>query len=143
MTTTPDVADLKAAVRTAATAIIDAYGAERVRLVADGQGGGWIEIADVNLGTNYTAATRTTFVVCLLPFNLPGADVYPLFVRRDLERADGQGLGEGFAATELSWPGDDQPRPVTQVSRRTRRSDFTRQTALQKIEKVLDWIRAR
>src|SRR5262249_21315168 len=121
--------------------IIDAFGAERVRVVPDGQGGAWVEISDVELGGAYT--TETTFVIFLLPFNLPGADVYPLFVRRDLERRDRQGLGEGFAATDVQRPGDEQPRPVTQVSRRTRRSDFTRQSALQKIEKVLEWVRTR
>jgi hypothetical protein len=141
VTTTPDLADVKEAVRSAAAAIIDAFGAERVRVIPDGQGSAWVEISDVELGETYTA--DTTFVIFLLPFNLPGADVYPLLVRRDLERRDGQGLGEGFAATDLQWPGDEQPRQVTQVSRRTRRSDFARQTALQKVDKVLEWVRTR
>ena len=94
--------------------------------------------------TSYLPATYTepaSFVICLLPFNLPNADVYPLFVRHGLARADGSGLGEGFGATALNWPGEPNQRPVIQVSRRTRRSDFTRQTALQKIDKVLVWRR--
>ena len=60
------------------------------------------------LGDPY--AQDDTFVICLLPFNLPGADVYPLFVRNDLTRNDGNGLGEGFGTTSVSWPGDAQPR---------------------------------
>jgi hypothetical protein len=132
---------MKEAVQTALAAIVERYGAERVRAVPDGQGGAWVEISDVDLGDSYTPTT--TFVIVLLPFNLPNADVYPMHVRADLNRTDGAGLGEGFSATSVSWPGDPQPRPVTQVSRRTRRSDFTRQTALQKIEKVIDWIRTR
>jgi hypothetical protein len=109
--------------------------------VPDGQGGVWIELTDVTLGDRYQQ--ESTFVICLLPFNLPAADVYPLFVRNDLSRADGKGLGEGFAATSVSWPGDKQPRPVVQVSRRTRGSAFTLQTPRQKIDKVLDWVRSR
>lgn len=137
--TTPDLANLKEAVRVAATGVVEAFRCDRVRFVPDGQGGVWAEINEVDLGEIYTAST--TFVVCLLPFNLPGADVYPLFVRPDLARKDGQCLGEGFSASQLVWPGDTQPRPVTQVSRRTRRNDFAHQTAVQKIKKVLDWVR--
>jgi hypothetical protein len=132
---------MKEAVEAALANIATAYGAERIRSVPDGQGGAWIEIADVDVGDSYTQ--ETTFVICLLPFNLPAADVYPLFVRHDLTRCDGNGLGEGFSATSVNWPGDAEPRPATQVSRRTRGSEFAMQTPLQKIEKVLDWIRTR
>jgi hypothetical protein len=41
----------------------------------------------------------------------------------------------------LSWPGEAQARPVVQVSRRTQ-GDFTAQTPIQKIEKVLEWMRS-
>ncbi len=131
---------MKEAVEEALADIKAAYGGS-VRAVSDDQGGAWIEIPEVDLGATYRE--RTSFVICLLPFNLPNADVYPLFVRHDLARADGSGLCDGFAATSLNWPGQPNQRPVIQVSRRTRRSDFTRQTALQKIDKVLDWIRTR
>ena len=73
---------------------------------------------------------------------LPAADVYPIFFDRTLTRTDGSALGEGFAPTELSWPGEPEPRAVTQVSRRTR-GDFALQTPLIKIEKVLEWVRTR
>ena len=132
---------MKEAVQVAITEITTAYGAERVRVVPEEQGGAWIAIAEVELGDPYTQ--EETFVICLLPFNLPAADVYPVFIRHDLTRTDGSGLGEGFSTTSVSWPGDAQPRPVTQVSRRTRRGDFARQTPLRKIEKVLDWVRTR
>lgn len=132
---------MKEAVQTALTAITDRYGVERVRSVPDGQGGVWVEISGVDLGDAYTQAT--TFALFLLPFNLPNADVYPLYVCHELTRSDGAGLGEGFSATSVNVPGDPQQRPATQVSRRTRRSDFARQTPLQKVEKVIDWIRTR
>lgn len=109
-----------------------------VRLSADGQGGLWVELVDVALGGPYTQ--ESSFVAFLLPFNLPGADVYPIFLRPDLARPDGAALGDGFAATELQWPADPQPRRVMQVSRRTRAGRFTAQTAAQKVVKVLDWV---
>ena len=92
---------------------------------------------DVPLGPPYTQAT--SFIVFLLPFNLPGSDIYPFFIRPDLARADGAVLGSAFQATQLSWPGDPAPRPVQQVSRRTRGA-FSTQTAPHKVAKVLDWI---
>ncbi len=107
----------------------------------DRQGGAWVEVNELELGDTYVH--DTTFLVCLLPFNLPNADVYPAFVRPDLARTDGQPLGEGFQATQVQLPGETQPRSVVQVSRRTREGRFVQQTPAQKVEKVLAWIRSR
>jgi hypothetical protein len=142
VTTTPETRPvLKAAVEATVTALRTAYGEDQIRLVPDGQGGGWIEILAVDLGDTYVQ--KTTFVVFLLPFNLPGADIYPLFVRHDLARCDGATLGEGLQCTTLSWPGQPPQRSVVQISRRTRRGAFASQTAVQKIEKVLEWLRTK
>ena len=65
-----------------------------VLVVPDGQGGAWVEVREVELGRAYVQPT--TFVVFLLPFNLPGADIYPIFVRDDLARHDGAALGDGL-----------------------------------------------
>lgn len=135
------VIDLKNAVRGAVSELRSQYGEGHVREIPDGQGGAWVEVDELQLGDAYVQ--DTTFLVCLLPFNLPNADVYPAFVRHDLTRADGQPLGEGFQLTQLQLPGDGQPRPVVQVSRRTREGLFVQQTPAQKIEKVLAWIRSR
>lgn len=129
---------LKEAVGVGVTEIVRAY--HDTRHVADGQGGAWIEIPEVEVGELY--ARSTSLLICLLPFALPAADVYPIFFDRTLTRTDGSALGEGFAPTELSWPGEPEPRAVTQVSRRTR-GDFALQTPLIKIEKVLEWVRTR
>lgn len=139
MTTTPDTT-VKAAVRDALGTIRSAFPDFGLATHADGQGGLWVEMTGVPLGAPYAQAD--TFLVCLLPFTLPGSDVYPMFVRPDLSRVDGQPLGEGFQQTELSWPAEASSRKVVQVSRRTRGS-FASQTAAQKIAKVLDWIRTR
>lgn len=135
------VTDVKSAVRDAATGIRAQYGESNVREVPDGQGGAWVEIHALELGDAY--AQDTTFLVCLLPFNLPNADVYPVFVRPDLARTDGQPLGQGFQVTQVQLPGETQPRSVVQVSRRTREGLFVQQTPTQKVEKVVAWIRTR
>lgn len=127
--------------QTALDAIRSQYGEDNVRVVPDGQGGAWVEIADVPLGESFTQ--ETTFVLFLLPFNLPNADVYPVFVRNGLERVDGSPHGQGFQSTSVSWPGETDTRSVTQLSRRTRGGHFARQTPVQKLEKVLTWLRSR
>ena len=138
MTITPELASaVKESVRDALESIPTGFPDIAVRAFPDGQGGAWVEMLDVPLGAPY--AQETTFVAFLLAFNLPGCDIYPLFVRHDLSRLDGQPLGEGFQATRLAWTAEPQPRQVTQVSRRTRGA-FASQTAAQKITKVLDWM---
>lgn len=140
VTITPEARSaFKAAVEGAIGAIRAAYGESQVCIVADGQGGAWIEVFAVELGSTYVQ--ESTFVVFLLPFNLPGADIYPLFVRDDLARRDGAVLGDGLQRTTLSWPGHPPQRPAVQISRRTRGGAFASQTAAQKVEKVLEWLR--
>jgi len=139
VTTIPEPA-AKAAVNDALETIKHAFPDCGLATRPDGQGGLWVELTDVPLGNPYQQAT--TFLVFLLPFTLPGSDIYPMFVCRDLSRVDEQPLGEGFQPTELSWPAEGTPRPVVQVSRRTREG-FAAQTAAQKVAKVLDWIRTR
>jgi hypothetical protein len=134
------VAEFKEAVANGIAEITASYGSDNVRAVPDGQGGAWVEIKTVALGMPYEQ--DNTFLICQLQFTLPAADVYPMFLRGDLSRADKLAHGQGFSATQLNWPGAEQPTPVTQVSRRTQ-GDFTAQTPLQKIEKVLGWIRSR
>lgn len=137
MTTTAD-ASVKAAVREAFDSIVAVFPDRTISRYPDGQGGLWVEIADVPLGDNYKQAT--TFLVFLLPFTLPGADIYPTFVRPDLARLDGSAHGDGFGVTQLTWPAEDTPRRVMQLSRRTRRDAFAAQTAAQKIMKVIHWL---
>lgn len=134
------VSGLKSAVESAIEGLRAQFGAERVTVASDGQGGAWVQIDGLELGEVYVQ--DDTFLICLLPFNLPNADVYPAFVRDDLQRVDGQPLGEGFQTTQMQWPGEPGTRPVVQISRRTRNSQFSDQTPAQKVEKVLAWLRA-
>ena len=129
---------LKGPVQTAVDQLRAAYPSISLRIVPDTQGGAWVEMIDVPFGSPYAQAT--SFVIFLLPFNLPGSDIYPFFIRPDFTRTDGAPLGPAFQSSQLAWPGDSTARPVTQVSRRTRGA-FAAQTAPHKVAKVLDWLR--
>jgi hypothetical protein len=140
VTTTPELV-AKHAVLEAYDTLRVAYPHVEMTATPDGQGGLWVEFAAVPLGDVYVQ--NDTFLVFNLPFNLPGGDIYPMFARPDLSRADGGALGEGFARTQLLWNGAPSPQEVTQLSRRTRGNAFTAQTAAQKVAKVLHWMEAR
>lgn len=139
MTTIPDLV-VKAGVQHALDNLREAFPDWALNVVPDGQGGAWVEVASVPLGAPYVQPD--SFLIFLLPFTLPGSDIYPMFVRADLARIDGGPLGDGFQQTQLSWPGEPMPRPIVQVSRRTRGS-FAAQTASQKVLKVIDWMVSR
>src|ERR1700754_4686393 len=111
VTTTPEPI-VKAAVSQAVDEIRRAFPDRRLHTVADGQGGLWVELRGVTLGPPYVQAD--TFLIFLLPFTLPGSDIYPMFMRPDLARIDRRPLGDGFQVTQLSWPGDDGARAVVQ-----------------------------
>jgi hypothetical protein len=128
---------LKGPVEAALAAVRAAYPGMEMRVIPDAQGGAWVEMLNVPIGPPYLQ--DASFFVFLLPFNLPGSDIYPFFVRPDLARLDGAPLGPAFQVTQLSWPGESQPRAVVQISRRTRGA-FALQSAPQKIAKVLDWL---
>lgn len=101
----------------------------------DGQGGAAIIVEDVPLGDPY--AQDSTWTGFVISFQYPYADVYPLFVRGDLSRADGKPLGEATST------GSFENRPAIQISRRSNRLGEARQTAAQKVLKVIAWLRRR
>ena len=68
----------------------------------------------------------------------PYSDVYPLFVRGDLQRADGRALGDGMAPGHMFMN-----RPAIQVSRRSNGRDPTIEMPVLKFLKVLEWLRTR
>jgi hypothetical protein len=75
VTITPDTASLKGPVRSAIELLQRAYPSTTLRVVPDTQGGAWLEMLDVPFCPPY--AQGSSFVVFLLPFNLPGTDIYP------------------------------------------------------------------
>jgi hypothetical protein len=82
-------------------------------------------------------AQRESWIGFRITFQYPYSDVYPHFVRGDLSRVDGAGLGEGTAVTTF------ENRPAVQLSRKSNRLDPTTDTALIKLHKVLAWLQTR
>jgi hypothetical protein len=107
-----------------------------VTVKEDGEGGAYVRINPVDPGAPYTQ--RETWIGFRITAQYPYADVYPLFVRNDLSRADGAALGEGMAQNN-TYDGE----PAIQVSRRSNHLNPATDTAVIKILKVLDWMARR
>lgn len=101
-----------------------------------GDGGAHVIIEPVDPGEAYNH--RETWLGFTISFQYPYADIYPLFVRPDLARADGTALGDGIS-TGHSFEG----RQAIQLSRRSNRLNPAIDTALLKVTKVLAWLRSR
>lgn len=106
-----------------------------VTVKEDGEGGAYVRIDPVDPGAPYTQ--RQTWIGFRITAQYPYADVYPLFVRPDLSRADGAALGEGLA------PNSFDGQPAIQVSRRSNHLNPATDTAVIKVLKVLDWMAKR
>lgn len=112
----------------------DTFPDTNVTYVPDGQGGAWVTIDEVPIGTAYTVPT--SWLVFQITFPYPEADVYPHFVRADLQRKDGQGHGVGFSVGAYGEGGV----PAMQLSRRSARLNPAVDTAATKALKVLRWL---
>ena len=99
----------------------------------DGSGGAFVTVDPIDPGPAYRQGE--TWLRFHISHSYPDADVYPLFVRPDLARANGSGHGDGFAA------GSFRDEPALQLSRRSnhRTADFD--TATRKVIKVIEWLR--
>lgn len=100
----------------------------------DGHGGARVLIEPVPLGPPYEQGA--SWIGGHLPAQLPYADVYPLFVRGDLQRLDRKALGAGLTGGHTYMA-----RSAVQVSRRSNGINFEMQTAAMKFMKVLHWLR--
>jgi hypothetical protein len=107
-----------------------------VTVRADGEGGAYVRIEPVDPGPPY--AQRATWIGFRITAQYPYSDVYPLFARHDLCRADGQALGEGITMNH-TFAG----QPAVQVSRRSNHLNPATDTAAIKVFKVLSWMASR
>jgi len=101
----------------------------------DGQGGARVVVQQLDLSEKYKP--RYSWVGFVIGFAYPASDVYPHYLVPELARADGTGLGAGFGT--VNWNGQQ----ATQVSRRSYHWNAEVDTAAQKLQKVLAWIRSR
>ena len=98
-------------------------------------GGAVVTIASIDLGPGYSP--QLTWMKFAISFQYPYADIYPLFVRPDLTRADGQPHGEGIT------PASFESEPALQLSRRSNHLNPEVDTATLKVTKVIEWLRTR
>ena len=131
--TTPDVDGLTPEVRQAIDEIAAAFPDAAVSVDADGEGGAYVFVRDVALAPIYRQ--RETWIGFHITYTYPAADVYPHFVREDLSRADGTPLGGG-----MSSPSSFRDCPAIQLSRRSNRLNPATDTAVLKLQKVLQWL---
>lgn len=103
--------------------------------VPDGNGGALVTVSNVPLGAPWVQAD--TWISFAITFQYPYADVYPHFVRHDLQRIDGKPLGEGLGQAQFSGA------PAIQISRRSNKLDPATDTACLKLLKVLQWLRSK
>lgn len=137
------------AVEKAIEAIRARYGADGVLVAADRDGGAYVIVEGVPIGSPF--AQEDSWLGFHIPSTCPYADIYPHFVRSDLTRADAGPLGEGLstghnfpALDALKVPGAMPSRAAVQVSRRSNRKDTAGlETPLHKLLKVIQWLKSR
>jgi len=127
--------DLTPEVQEAICEVQAAYPDHNVAVEPDGQGGAYLVVQDLFLGDQYLPAT--SWVGFHIGFQYPRSDVYPHFIGGDVTRADGRAHGKGF-----SGPNEWQGHRALQISRRSNRWDPATDTAVVKLVKILEWVRA-
>jgi hypothetical protein len=127
---------VKPEVERAIAEIQKAYSETTVTVREDDEGGAYVILEEVAPGPAYREAV--TWIGFRVTFQYPYSDVYPHYVRGDLSRADGRGLGDGMSQNQ-----NFEGRPAVQISRRSNHLDPRTQTALIKLQKVLLWLAAR
>lgn len=115
--------------------IREAFPESAVTARDDGDGGALVMVVDVPIGPPYVQAN--TWIAFAITRQYPYADVYPHFVRGDLQRADGAPLGGGMGLTAYLG------QPAIQISRRSNRLNPATDTAAMKLTKVLHWLTTR
>lgn len=127
---------LRCAVGEAIEQLQSAFPRCKITVTEDGEGGANVIIESVRIDTS-VFVQETTWIGFHLSFQLPYADVYPIYVRADLKRKDGQELtGEAFHPNH-----DFQGRASLMLSRRSNSRDPEQDRPHLKVIRVLDWLR--
>lgn len=113
-----------------------AYPDAQISADADNDGGAYVVMDPMLIGELYSH--ETSWVGFRITFQYPHADIYPHFVRADLQRKDGRPLGEGMSGGH-NFVG----RAAIQISRRSNRLNPATDTAALKVAKVLQWLTTR
>ncbi len=129
-------------VRQAIEELEQSFPGYEIRTLEDGDGGAYVLVEALGLGTKY--APPTSWVGFHITHPYPDADVYPHFIA-------GETRFLGSSATANGYPDGMQPnqtmpgfnQAAIQISRRSNSWDPDRDTAALKLARVLDWTRSR
>lgn len=113
--------------------LLEAFPGHHVEVLADAHGGAYVTVHGLSLGEQ--CQPQESWVGFLIQYTYPASDVYPHFALPGLRRVDGRSLSPAFQ--QVQWQG----RPATQISRRSNRWDPVEDTAVLKLNKVLEYVR--
>lgn len=99
----------------------------------DGDGGAYVIVEDVPLSDIYNQ--DSTWIGFHIVRSYPYAPIYPHYARNDLSRKDNQPLGP---SAHPSQPFEE--RQAILISRRSRSHNPATDTALLKLQKVIEWL---
>jgi hypothetical protein len=131
--TTPNGNSIKGSVLAAIEDLKLDFQPEDFVVEADGQGGAKIRFGPVELSEVYEQ--RETWIGGHITCQIPYADIYPIFLRGDLTRADRKSLVAPMSAGQTFMG-----LPAVQVSRKSNRRDASIETVKMKFKKVLYWV---
>ena len=110
-----------------------AFPSSEVSIQEDGDGGAYVIVEDVELGSRYDPSS--TWLGGHIPALYPYADIYPLFIADNVRRVD----GVAFQAP-VTHGAQFRNRTALQVSRRNNHTQHYPQTAVAKFVKVLRFL---
>lgn len=126
---------MKPEIEQAITELRSCFGDTEVVAHAKENGNVIVTIDSIDVGSRYTPPQ--TWVKFAITFQYPYADIYPLFVRPDLVRADGQPYGKGIKLTSF------EGQPALQLSRQNNHLNPEIDNATLKVTKVIQWLKER
>lgn len=115
----------------------EAFSDERVVATPDEEGGADVIVKEVSLGERFTPAS--VWIGFRLSFQYPNSDVYPHFVTGKLKHADGSDIGRDGISGPVEW----RAHQALQLSRKSNRWNPATDTALLKLLKVVEWLKAK
>lgn len=124
---------MKAEVAKAVEELRRQFAPSEVKATDDNNGGAYVVLEAVRIGTRFRP--ESTWIGFHIPPQYPYADIYPVFMGGEVNRADGTGF------TAPVTPGHSyQGRAAIQISRRNGTATAGAQKATTKVLKVLDFL---
>lgn len=124
---------MKNEISTAIDELQSQFGNASIAARDDGQGGAFVVIEPVSLGSKYEP--DATWMGFHITAQYPYADIYPVFVGAEISRADRQPFTAPVTPNHKF-----EERPALQVSRRNSSAQTGLQTAKTKILKIINFL---